>query len=64
MVSVISKSAITPSLSGRMATIEPGVRPSIFFASEPIASTRREPRESFCTATTEGSLQTMPSPLT
>ena len=64
MFSVISKSAMTPSFRGRMATIEPGVRPSIFLASVPIASTRREPRESFCTATTEGSLQTMPSPLT
>ena len=42
----------------------PGVRPSIFFASAPTASTRRPPRASFCTATTDGSLQTMPSPLT
>ena len=64
MFSVISKSAMTPSFSGRIATIEPGVRPSIFFASAPIASTRRAPRESFCTATTEGSLHTMPSPFT
>jgi hypothetical protein len=64
MFPVISKSAITPSLSGRIATIEPGVRPSIFFASEPIANTRREPLEFFCIATTEGSLQTIPSPLT
>ena len=63
---MISKSAMTPSLSGRMATMFPGVRPTIFFASAPTASTRRPPRApaSFWTATTEGSLQTMPSPFT
>jgi len=33
IASVISKSAMTPSLIGRMAWIEPGVRPSISLAS-------------------------------
>jgi len=33
MVAVISKSAMTPSFKGRIATIEPGVRPIISFAS-------------------------------
>src|SRR5881409_4501108 len=37
--SVTSKSAITPSLSGRIAWIVPGVRPSIRFASSPTACT-------------------------
>ena len=37
--SVTSKSAITPSLSGRIAAIVPGVRPSIRFASTPTACT-------------------------
>ena len=37
--SVTWKSAITPSLSGRIAVIFPGVRPSIRFASTPTAST-------------------------
>jgi peptidyl-prolyl cis-trans isomerase D len=36
---VISKSAMTPSFSGRMATMLPGVRPSISLASAPTAST-------------------------
>ena len=35
--SVTVKSAITPSFIGRMAWIEPGVRPSIFLASRPTA---------------------------
>ena len=61
MFSVISKSAITPSRSGRIAVMEPGVRPTIRFASAPIARMRREPRVSRCTATTEGSLQIIPS---
>ncbi len=39
MLSVMSKSAMTPSFRGRMATMEPGVRPSIFLASSPTAST-------------------------
>src|SRR5262245_55620139 len=56
-----SKSAMTPSFSGRMATIVPGVRPSMALASWPTASTelsawRRE--------TMEGSFSTMPSPWT
>ena len=33
--SVTSKSAMTPSFSGRIAVIVPGVRPSIRFASTP-----------------------------
>jgi hypothetical protein len=37
---VTSKSAITPSLIGRIATIEPGVRPSMSLASLPTARTR------------------------
>src|SRR5262249_2603739 len=64
MFSVISKSAITPSRSGRIAVIEPGVRPTIRLASAPIARMRREPRVSRWTATTEGSLQMIPSPFT
>ena len=59
---VFSKSAMTPSLSGRMAMMLPGVRPSIRLASAPTASTRRPLRLSFCIATTDGSLQTIPSP--
>ena len=59
--SVTSKSAITPSLSGRIAWISSGVRPSISLASLPTASTRPEP---LSTATTEGSLRTMPRPRT
>jgi hypothetical protein len=38
--SATSKSAMTPSRSGRIASIEPGVRPSISLASSPMASTR------------------------
>ena len=37
--SAVSKSAITPSLIGRMASIEPGVRPNINLASSPTAKT-------------------------
>src|ERR1051326_7038842 len=55
---------MTPSFRGRIALMLPGVRPSIFFASAPTATTRRPPRDSSCTATTEGSLQTIPSPFT
>ena len=56
-----SKSAMTPSLSGRMATMLPGVRPIIRLASMPTAT--------ICpvlvlSATTEGSLSTMPRPRT
>ena len=37
--SVTSKSAMTPSFSGRIAEIVPGVRPSIRLASMPTACT-------------------------
>ena len=56
-----SKSAMTPSFNGRMAEIEPGVRPSILFASTPTAWTSPV-RVSM--ATTEGSERTMPRPRT
>ena len=59
--SVTSKSAITPSFSGRMAWIVPGVRPSMRLASIPTAWTSPV-RES--TATTEGSDSTIPRPRT
>jgi hypothetical protein len=55
--SVISKSAITPSFMGRIATMLPGVRPNISLASLPTASTRPE---ILFTATIEGSETTMP----
>ena len=57
MASVTSKSAMTPSLSGRMATMLAGVRPSISLASVPTARTRFS---FFSMATTEGSSTTMP----
>src|SRR6185295_9854688 len=59
MRSVTLKSAMTPSFMGRIATILPGVRPSISLASLPTAST------SFVIllmATMEGSLTTIPRP--
>ncbi len=59
--SVTSKSAMTPSLSGRIAWIVPGVRPSIRLASIPTAWTSPD-RESI--ATTEGSESTIPRPRT
>ena len=59
--SVTSKSAMTPSFSGRMAEIVPGVRPSIRLASMPTACTSPV-RESM--ATTLGSDSTMPRPRT
>jgi hypothetical protein len=37
--SVTRKSAITPSLRGRMAVMLPGVRPSMRLASRPTAAT-------------------------
>jgi len=37
LLRVTSKSAITPSFSGRIALIVPGVRPSMRFASRPTA---------------------------
>src|ERR1700727_1402378 len=60
MRSVTLKSAMTPSFIGRMATMFPGVRPSISFASLPTAST--SPLV-LLIATMEGSLTTMPLPL-
>ncbi len=63
--SVTVKSAITPSFSGRMAVMLPGVRPSMFFASVPTASIFLPPREgSSRIATTDGSFRTMPLPRT
>ena len=59
--SVTSKSAITPSLRGRIAEIVPGVRPSMRLASIPTAWTSPV-RESI--ATTLGSDSTMPRPRT
>ncbi len=59
--SVTSKSAITPSFSGRIAGIVPGVRPSIRLASIPTACTSPV-RESI--ATTLGSESTIPRPRT
>ena len=59
--SVTSKSAITPSFSGRIAWIVPGVRPSMRLASIPTACTSAV-RESI--ATTDGSESTMPRPRT
>ena len=61
MRSVTSKSAITPSLSGLTATMLPGVRPIIRLASTPTATTC--PLLVF-SATTLGSLRTMPRPRT
>ena len=59
--SVYVKSAMTPSFIGRTAVMCPGVRPSIFFASAPTATTILPPRPgSFCTDTTDGSFSTMP----
>ena len=57
--SAISKSAMTPSRMGRMATMLPGVRPSISFASRPTASVRPV---TLLMATMEGSFSTIPLP--
>ena len=57
--SVTWKSAITPSFSGRMAVILPGVRPSMRLASMPTASMVFWPLWTRI-ATTEGSFSTMP----
>ncbi len=56
-----SKSAMTPSLSGLIAAIVPGVRPSIRFASAPTACTSPV---RWSIATTDGSLRTIPRPRT
>ena len=55
------KSAITPSFMGRMATMFPGVRPTISLASLPTASTSPVV---LLMATIEGSLTTIPLPRT
>src|SRR5262245_30713690 len=56
---------MTPSFSGRMATMLPGVLPSISFAVSPTARpSRRTLFVPFLTATTLGSLRTMPFPCT
>src|SRR5215470_3662451 len=57
--SVTSKSAITPSFIGRIATMLPGVRPSISLALLPTASTLWV---TLLMATIEGSETTMPRP--
>src|SRR5437899_469446 len=57
--SVTSKSAMTPSFIGLMATMFPGVRPSMSFASLPTASTRPL---TLLIATIDGSLTTIPLP--
>src|SRR6202047_5280014 len=56
--SVTSKSAMTPSRSGRIARMLPGVRPSISFASSPTARTCFLPR-TLAIATTDGSFSTL-----
>ena len=61
--SVAVKSAITPSLSGRMAVMWPGVRPTMALAAAPTASmVLPRPLPSSRIATTEGSSSTMPLP--
>ena len=59
--SATSKSAMTPSRMGRMASMWPGVRPSICLASSPTAWTTLRP-PTLRSATTEGSFSTMPLP--
>src|SRR5579864_6946306 len=59
--SVWSKSAITPLRSGLVATMSAGVRPSMRRASVPTARTWPV---RLLTATTEGSLSTLPRPRT
>ena len=61
IISVTSKSAITPSFKGRIANTLPGVLPSISFASWPAA---RHFFVSASIATTLGSSITIPSPFT
>ena len=51
---------MTPSESGLIAFMLPGVLPSIFFASVPTATTVFCPRDSLI-ATTDGSLRTIPT---
>src|SRR5215510_5278204 len=59
MRSVTLKSAMTPSFIGLIATMLPGVRPSISLASFPTASTRPL---ILLIATIDGSLTTIPLP--
>ena len=59
--SVTSKSAMTPSFSGRIAEIVPGVLPSMRFASTPTACTSPV---RWSIATTDGSESTIPRPRT
>ena len=59
--SVTSKSAMTPSFSGRIAEMFPGVRPSMRLASIPTACTSPV---CWSIATTDGSESTMPRPRT
>src|SRR4030043_613049 len=58
---VASKSAITPSFMGLIGTMLAGVLPSILFASAPTATGFLS---SLLITTTEGSLHTIPFPLT
>src|SRR5215471_4943632 len=60
MRSVTLKSAMTPSFMGRMATMLPGVRPTMSLASLPTASTSPL---FLLIATMDGSLTTIPFPL-
>ena len=53
---------MTPSLSGRIASMFPGTLPSILFASDPTATTDLWPSDFFI-ATTDGSFRTIPFPL-
>ena len=59
MLAAMSKSAITPSFRGRMAEMEPGVRPITSLASLP---TNLTVSVRISTATTEGSRMVMPLP--
>jgi len=61
IISVISKSAMTPSFMGRIALMYSGVLPSIVFASRPTAYTFLV---RWSTATTDGSFSTIPLPFT
>src|ERR671918_336897 len=60
-LTALSSTAITPSFRGLIATILPGVRPSIRFAADPTATTLSVLAS---IATTEGSESTIPCPLT
>ena len=63
--SAISKSAMTPSLSGRIARIVPGVFPTIVLASKPTAKISFfVPSSVSVIATTDGSFKRIPLPFT